>query len=401
MAATTVSRRTRATSAAMPARSRATGRRSTGLSMPPSGQRPLPNVLNQRTETQGSSVADRYFEFDTATGFLRGSFVYDPAKDVALVDCRYDDGDGNANRELTKTVASSSPPARTYCSSTHPTFPNVGTDGDMFGKALTFQDGQALTARWVNGTTSTATYFLRDVTRDAATGWVTVLARRRRPRDVLCLRRPGPAHADHAACRRRAEDARLLRRADQHHGVPGERPAGLPRREHEPERRDLGALRLRRPRAHRARTTAPARRLRQQAVHPVRWRRPRVLPVGVGGERRRRIGQRRRRDDLRLRRRQRRDRAPIGRPGHLPALLGPVRPPAADRRRQAFLARRGRPVGRRHALQRHVGTGHGLLRERHVLGPRGADVLIGRAESGPRHAPRRLRPRDERQRAHR
>ncbi len=142
-------------------------------SMPPSGQRPLPNLLNQRTETQGSSVADHYFEFDTATGFLKGSFVYDPTKDVARVDCRYDDGDGNAYRELTKTVTSSSPPARTYCSSTHPTFPNVGTDGDMFGKALTFQDGQALTARWVNGTTSTATYLLRDVTRDAATGWVT------------------------------------------------------------------------------------------------------------------------------------------------------------------------------------------------------------------------------------
>ena len=142
-------------------------------SMPPSGQRPLPNVLKQRTEAQGSSVADRYFEFDVATGFLKGSFVYDPAKDVALVSCRYDDGDGNAYRELTKTVASSSPPARTYCSNTHPSFPSVGTDGDMFGKALTFQDGQSLTARWVNGTTSTATFFLRDVTRDAATGWVT------------------------------------------------------------------------------------------------------------------------------------------------------------------------------------------------------------------------------------
>ena len=98
-------------------------------SMPPSGQRPLPNVLNQRTETQGSSVADRYFEFDSATGFLKGSFVYDPAKDVALVDCRYDDGDGNANRELTKTVASSSPPARTYCSSTHPSSRTSGPTG--------------------------------------------------------------------------------------------------------------------------------------------------------------------------------------------------------------------------------------------------------------------------------
>ncbi len=141
--------------------------------MPASGQRPLPNLVNQRTEAQGSSIADRYFEFDPATGFLKGSFVYDPAKDVALVHCRYADGNGNADRELTKTLASSSPPARTYCSNTYPSFPNVGTDGDMFGKAYTFQDGQALTARWVNGSTSTATFFIRDVTRDPATGWIT------------------------------------------------------------------------------------------------------------------------------------------------------------------------------------------------------------------------------------
>ena len=121
--------------------------------------------------------------------------------------CRYDDGDGNAYRELTKTVASSSPPARTYCSSTIRASRVVGTDGDMFGKALTFQDGE--TAHRAVGQRSDRrppTFFLRDVTRDAATGWVTVFARRRGPRDVLRLRRPRAGHADRAAFRRGAED---------------------------------------------------------------------------------------------------------------------------------------------------------------------------------------------------
>lgn len=142
-------------------------------SMPAPGQTVLPNLTNRRTESEGSSVADRYFEFDTASGFLKGSFVYDPARDVALVNCRWPDGSGNLDRELTKTVASASPPPRTYCSGTYPSFPAVGTDGDMFGKAYTHQNGALLTARWINGSVSTATFAIRDLTRDPATGWIT------------------------------------------------------------------------------------------------------------------------------------------------------------------------------------------------------------------------------------
>jgi len=142
--------------------------------MPGPGETVLPNLANRRTESQGSSVADRYFEFDTATAFLKGSLVYDPVKDVALVNCRWPDGSGSLDKELTKTMASSSPPPRTYCSNTYGAFPTVGTDGDMFGKAYTHQNGLTLTARWINGSTSTPTFALRDLTRDAVTGWPTV-----------------------------------------------------------------------------------------------------------------------------------------------------------------------------------------------------------------------------------
>ncbi len=141
--------------------------------MPAPGEVVLPNLVNQRTESQGSSVAERYFEFDTATGFLKGTIVYDPARDVALVDCRYPDGSGNLDRGATRTLASASAPSRTYCSMTYGSFPTVGTDGDLFGKAYTHQNGQLLTARWINGSTSAPTFNVRDFARDAATGWIT------------------------------------------------------------------------------------------------------------------------------------------------------------------------------------------------------------------------------------
>lgn len=141
--------------------------------MPASGEVPLPNLLNQRAEAQGSSIADRYFEFDTTGGFMKGTFVYDPAKDVALINCRYADGSGNLDKELTRTLASASPPSRTYCSANYGSFPTVGTDGDMFGKTYAYQNGQLLTARWINGSTFTTTFNFRDVTRDGTTGWVT------------------------------------------------------------------------------------------------------------------------------------------------------------------------------------------------------------------------------------
>ncbi len=143
---------------------------------PPAGQPVLPNLFNQRTTVQGSSIRDEYFEFDTATpnGFLRGSFVYDSVKDIAFIDCRFNDGSGNVDKELTRTLHTSSTPSRTYCSSTYPSFPgSVGIDGDLFGKDYTWQHGELLTARWINGVVGTGTFHFRDFSRDPTTGWIT------------------------------------------------------------------------------------------------------------------------------------------------------------------------------------------------------------------------------------
>lgn len=141
---------------------------------PGPGETVLSGLVNRRTETEGSSTTDRYDEHDTATGFLEGTFVYDAGRDIVFLDCRYADGAGNLEKEFTKTFSSSVAPSRTYCSDNYPSFPSsVGQDSDLFGKAYTSQNGERLTARWINGSTATATFRIKDLTRDPATGWIT------------------------------------------------------------------------------------------------------------------------------------------------------------------------------------------------------------------------------------
>ena len=145
------------------------------LSGPPPGQPVLPNVIRQRTTSQGASTRDQYFEYDTTTptGFLKGEFVYDSARDIAFIRCLYNDGAGNVDKEFTRTLNTASAPARTYCSANYPTFPaSAGIDGDLFGKDYTWQHGELLSARWINGTAGTPTFKYRDLTRDATTGRV-------------------------------------------------------------------------------------------------------------------------------------------------------------------------------------------------------------------------------------
>jgi RHS repeat-associated protein len=139
----------------------------------PSGAAVLPGLFDRRTTTQGVSTRDEYFEFDATDGFLKGNLVYDGTRHVAFVTCRYDDGAGNADKEFTRTLAASSPPARTYCSGTYPSFPgSVGTDGDMFGKDFTHLNGQLLKAGWIKGS-GTPPFYFKNLARDATTGWIT------------------------------------------------------------------------------------------------------------------------------------------------------------------------------------------------------------------------------------
>ncbi len=141
---------------------------------PSAGGLVLPNLFAERRITEGASVRDEYFEFDGESGFLRGSLVYDSARDVAFLRCRYDDGAGSVDREFSKTFSASTTPSRTYCSDNHPVFPaSVGTDGDAFGKAYTWRNGELLSSRWINGSAGTSTFWLRSYDRDATTGWVT------------------------------------------------------------------------------------------------------------------------------------------------------------------------------------------------------------------------------------
>ncbi len=134
----------------------------------------LPNLFIERRSAEGSSVRDEFFDFDTASGFLRGSFVYDAVRDLAFLRCRYDDGAGNVDKEFSRSFAASSPPSPAYCSSHHPVFPSsVGTDGDSFGKDDTWQNGELVSSRWINGSVATPTFPTRGYVRDATTGWVT------------------------------------------------------------------------------------------------------------------------------------------------------------------------------------------------------------------------------------
>jgi RHS repeat-associated protein len=154
---------------------------------PPAGQPVLPNLLTRRTTTMGSSSKDEYYEFDTVTpnkyGFLKGTFVYDPGtygspgntfSTIVFLNCRYDDGAGNVDKEFTATYPGLGYVPDHPCSTVYPTFPNpLPNNGDAFGKDYTWQHGELLSARWINGTAGTPTFNFRDYTRDASTGWIT------------------------------------------------------------------------------------------------------------------------------------------------------------------------------------------------------------------------------------
>ncbi len=140
---------------------------------PPPGGRVLPNLFVQRRTTDGTSVRDELLEPDAGSGFLKGSVVYDDARNLAFVRCRYSDDNGNVDKEFSKTVVAATRPSLTYCSDNHGTFPaSVGLDGDTFGKDYTWQNGELLGARWINGSTVAPTFPTRSYVRNLTTGWV-------------------------------------------------------------------------------------------------------------------------------------------------------------------------------------------------------------------------------------
>jgi RHS repeat-associated protein len=148
---------------------------------PPAGSSILQaNIYNERDTTDGSRTIKRFFEFDTANGFLKGQLTWDLAQQTAYANCRYEELDGqsnptgNATSDLLDSFSSTGQPssATSYCTVNYPPGTSVGQDQHKFGKKYTYQNGQLLTARWVNGTLP-ATWYTRQYTRDTRTGWIT------------------------------------------------------------------------------------------------------------------------------------------------------------------------------------------------------------------------------------
>jgi RHS repeat-associated protein len=136
----------------------------------------LPNLFMRRTETEGSSTVDRYFEFTSSNGFFRGDFLYDANRQIVFLKCRYDDGAGNVGQDFSATYpGQASAPPSDACSRFYPTYPTaaVGVNGDAFGKIYTHRNGQLLSARWMANPTTPASWFVKNLFRDPATGWIT------------------------------------------------------------------------------------------------------------------------------------------------------------------------------------------------------------------------------------
>ncbi len=139
----------------------------------------LPNLFNRRTETQGLSTVDHYFEFTPSNGFFRGDFLYDAGRQIVFLTCRYDDGVGNVGQDFSATYSGqTSVPPSNACSLFYPTYPTgaVGINGDAFGKIYTHRNGLLLSARWMANPTTPASWFLKNLFRDSATGWITFSA---------------------------------------------------------------------------------------------------------------------------------------------------------------------------------------------------------------------------------
>ncbi len=141
----------------------------------------LPNLRSIRTETDGSSTANQYFDYKLVNdgtapnGFLRGTLSWDPGRRKVLGNCRYPDPQGNVSRELTLTIdwpTGVPDPQPQQCTLSWPTFPALAGGGGIFGTHYTYSNGLKTTARWINGSAD-ATWLKYDVTRDAKTGWIT------------------------------------------------------------------------------------------------------------------------------------------------------------------------------------------------------------------------------------
>ena len=146
---------------------------------PPAGGFVFPNLYNHRVESDASLVKDQYFEFDSATGFLNCGFQHDALRQRVFFTRRYPAADGSVSQDFSATATPfPNPPSVGQCTAFYPASqppvpsgPAIGTNGDAFGKIYTSQNGQLVSARWINGN-SPAGWYAKNLVRDAATGWI-------------------------------------------------------------------------------------------------------------------------------------------------------------------------------------------------------------------------------------
>jgi len=149
----------------------------------------LLNLYARRTEadltiptpTQPASrrnAIDHYFDFDSATGFLKGDWAWDPPTSRYLAHCRYGDGQGNVRDDVSAAVVAVAPPATDPCPGSLSAWPaaTIGLNDDAFGQEMTYAGGLRATSSWLKDKTSLSQsaggWFAQNLTRDSATGWV-------------------------------------------------------------------------------------------------------------------------------------------------------------------------------------------------------------------------------------
>ena len=146
----------------------------------------FPNLFDKRITSDATGSLNQYFDYDHITsinGFLRGTVTWDSGRSLVFADCRYTktsqgvvDTHGNVASRYTGTFGNwtwEPDPHQCFISRLDPaSWGGSPGNGDVFATDYTYQNGQRVSARAVNGS-SQASWLKYDVSRDSATGWIT------------------------------------------------------------------------------------------------------------------------------------------------------------------------------------------------------------------------------------
>lgn len=162
--------------------------RTTTTTWTPSTAPWFPNLFDKRETVDATGTQYQYFDYDhtaQANGFLRGTLTWDSGRGLLFADCRYTktsqgvvDTHGNVASRYTGTFSWTTEPDPHTCSTATLARPDPASwggnagNGDIFATDFTYQNGQRVSARAVNGSAQGG-WLKYDVTRDSKTGWIT------------------------------------------------------------------------------------------------------------------------------------------------------------------------------------------------------------------------------------